>query len=196
MVNLGIINIPIGDILKLPPTFFFLFLVDWGWTQGFALARQALHHLRHTSSPFCSEDGASFFAQAGLKPQSSYLKPPSLTGMTGMHHQAQIFHIEMGSRKLFHPGWPRTSVLLRSTSHVAGMAGVTHWRPGGIIFDVFVIICLRSGTDGETSEGAHSMPTALFPILAISETMILWRQDQASPKSAEQGQVHMWVEKE
>jgi hypothetical protein len=26
------------------------------WTQGFTLTKQALHHLSHTSSPFCSGD--------------------------------------------------------------------------------------------------------------------------------------------
>jgi hypothetical protein len=54
------------------PAVFFLFF--FGGTvilmQGFVLAKQALYHLCHTSSPFCSGyfgDGVSeLFAQAGL----------------------------------------------------------------------------------------------------------------------------------
>jgi hypothetical protein len=49
--------------------FFFFFCGTGVWTQGFTLARQALYHLRHHSSPFWSDyfgDWVSLFAQANL----------------------------------------------------------------------------------------------------------------------------------
>jgi hypothetical protein len=52
------------------------------WTRGFALAKQVLYHLSHTSSPFCSDyfgDGVLQTYLPGLtlnEPWSSRSQPP------------------------------------------------------------------------------------------------------------------------
>jgi hypothetical protein len=40
--------------VELSGVFFFFFVVALGLIEGFALAKQVLYHLSHTSSPFCS----------------------------------------------------------------------------------------------------------------------------------------------
>jgi hypothetical protein len=62
-----------ADLAYFKPLFFFFFGCTGAWTQGFTLAKQVLHHLSHTSSPFCSDisgDGESLelFALIVLKP--------------------------------------------------------------------------------------------------------------------------------
>jgi hypothetical protein len=58
---------------------FFSFLVELGFELGFTLAKQALYHLSHTFSPFCSGyfgmGSCKLFAQAGLELQSSSSQP-------------------------------------------------------------------------------------------------------------------------
>jgi hypothetical protein len=58
----------------------YLFIyVWWDWAQGFKIAKQALYHLSHTSSPFCSgyfEDGGGL--TSCLPKLASNLDPPDL----------------------------------------------------------------------------------------------------------------------
>jgi hypothetical protein len=60
--------------------------------QGHMLARQALFHLSHISSPFVLgifQIGSQIYAQAGLY-RHLPIYSSSVTGMTGMHHNAQL----------------------------------------------------------------------------------------------------------
>jgi hypothetical protein len=52
-------------------------------------------------------------------PPSSNIKFPVIAGMTGMHHNAQLFSIEMESHELFCLGWLGTVILPISVSHIA-----------------------------------------------------------------------------
>jgi hypothetical protein len=49
---------------------------------------------------------------------------PSVAGMTGAHHHAQLFSVEIGSHEHFCQGWPETMILPNSTSHVAGITAM------------------------------------------------------------------------
>jgi hypothetical protein len=49
-------------------------------------------------------------------PRSSHYKLPAIAGLTGMGHHTQLVSVEMGSHKLFYPGWPGTRILLISAS--------------------------------------------------------------------------------
>jgi hypothetical protein len=52
---------------------------------------------------------------------------PAVAGMTGAHHHAWLFSIDMGFQLLFCLGWPWTTILLISASQVARITGVSHW---------------------------------------------------------------------
>jgi hypothetical protein len=59
------------------------------------LAKQALYHFSHTSSPFSLvilEMGVSLFA---------YFKLPTIAGMMGIDHPVQLFSVEMGVSQAF-----------------------------------------------------------------------------------------------
>jgi hypothetical protein len=56
-----------------------------------------------------------------FRPQSSYFRLPIIAWMSGMCHHTQLFSVEMGSCKLFCPGWPGTTDL-----------GLLHSWDGGI----------------------------------------------------------------
>jgi hypothetical protein len=67
-------------------------------TQGFALSRQALYHLNHDSSPFCSGyfgNRVSLFTQA-IRTTVLQFIPSGLSVMTGTYHCTQLFLLEMG----------------------------------------------------------------------------------------------------
>jgi hypothetical protein len=73
---------------------FFLFGSTRVSIQGFTLARQVFYNLNHASSSF---------AQVILEMESYFWHRPNWTtilqfypGMTGTHHYAQLFSIEMG----------------------------------------------------------------------------------------------------
>jgi hypothetical protein len=52
-------------------------------------------------------------------PQSSYFMLPAIAGMTGVYHHGQPFSFALESHKLyFCPGWPGTTILLMSASHI------------------------------------------------------------------------------
>jgi hypothetical protein len=83
------------------------------WTLGFMLAWQVLYYLSHATS-----QGLTFcWGQQG--PHWSYFKLPAIT-------TPSFFSIEMGSYKLFCPGWPKTVILPISSSQVARITGVSH----------------------------------------------------------------------
>jgi hypothetical protein len=50
---------------------------------------------------------------------------PTIAGMTGVHHYAQLL-LEMGSYECFAQGWPRTTVLPISDSQLARIIGLSH----------------------------------------------------------------------
>jgi hypothetical protein len=50
---------------------------------------------------------------------------PCIAGMTGTCHHAQLL-FEIGSHKIFCPGWPQTTVLLISVSLEARITGMSH----------------------------------------------------------------------
>jgi hypothetical protein len=102
------------------------------WTQGFTLARQVLYCLRHNSSSFCSgysEDSISLcFCTGQPELQSSYCMLPTITGMTAIHHHAQIFFHWDGQSRTFCFGWPWTTVLFISGSQIARITGMSYWH--------------------------------------------------------------------
>jgi hypothetical protein len=49
-------------------------------------------------------------------PQSCHFMLPTIAEMTGMHHHAQLFSIEMGSLKIFVPVGPEVMILPMSAS--------------------------------------------------------------------------------
>jgi hypothetical protein len=89
-------------------------------------------------------------------PRPSYFSLPTVAGMTGTHHQAQIFSIVMGLAN-FCPSWPWTEILPISASQVARIIGVSHpclvpgkilkYRCPGLILRVFNLMGLRCGLD-------------------------------------------------
>jgi hypothetical protein len=103
------------------PGFFFFFCGTGVWAQVFALARQAIYHLHHTSSPFCSGysgDRKLLFAQTSL---DSYT--PILCFLPSLEWQVHtitlsLFSSRWESHKLFCLGWPETVILLISASSI------------------------------------------------------------------------------
>jgi hypothetical protein len=82
--------------------FFFFFLsVLWLELKASMLARQALYHLNHSSSPFCSGNFGVIFCpgQPGL--WFTYFTLHTIAGMTDVHHHTQLLSIEMGSHRIF-----------------------------------------------------------------------------------------------
>jgi hypothetical protein len=73
---------------------FFFFLSTGVWTQGFALARQMLYHLRHASNLFLLwlfwTEGL-IFCLGWSRLWSSYFISPDIARMTGACHQDQLF---------------------------------------------------------------------------------------------------------
>jgi hypothetical protein len=56
-------------------------------------------------------------------------KLPSVTGMTGTCHYAQLFSAEMGVlQTIFCLGWPGTMILLTSACQVTRIIGMSHWH--------------------------------------------------------------------
>jgi hypothetical protein len=96
------------------------------------IARHVLYCLSHTSSPFFDlvilEIGSCFFAQVGLDWDLLFILHAD-AGMIGVHHHTHHFSVEMGSLKLFCPGWPGTTVLPFSASQVTKITGMSHQGP-------------------------------------------------------------------
>jgi hypothetical protein len=82
----------------------FCFVVSTGvWSQGCALARQALYHFSHSTSPFCIgyfELGSHFICEPTWTTILLFAEEECIVGMTGTHNCPQPF-IEMRSHKLF-----------------------------------------------------------------------------------------------
>jgi hypothetical protein len=60
--------------------------------------------LSHVPSPFYSDyfgDGGCDFCPGQPGPGSSYLRFPTIAGMTGVHHHTQLLSVEMCSHELF-----------------------------------------------------------------------------------------------
>jgi hypothetical protein len=75
--------------------YYFIYLFDGSrvWTQGFALAKQVLYHLSHTSSQFYSgyfTDGVSWFV--GLEAWSPWSQPPKQLGLQVWATSAQSLY--------------------------------------------------------------------------------------------------------
>jgi hypothetical protein len=69
------------------------------WTWGFALARQALSHLNHACSPFCSgyfEDRVLLFCPGWPGLPSSYFSLSAVAGITDVCHHAHLFLLNGG----------------------------------------------------------------------------------------------------
>jgi hypothetical protein len=108
--------------------FFFGFVCIGVWTQGFTLARQALFHLSHSTSPFvCSGyfgNRVSVFSQACLDLSPVSVFPP-MTGMTGECRYTQLL-VEMRVSWSFCPNWPWTVILPISAFQVSRITGISH----------------------------------------------------------------------
>jgi hypothetical protein len=92
----------------------FLFLEVLGFELGFMLMRQAVYHISHISSPFCS-----FFF---------FLTLPAAAGMISMCHHTQLFFSINGVAQTC-PCWPGTAILPISTSQIARITCMSHWCP-------------------------------------------------------------------
>jgi hypothetical protein len=135
-----------------------LFWQYWIWTQGFELAKQALYHLSHISSPFgfgYFGDRLSLFCPCCLGLWSSYVKFPTIAGMTGSGHHAQLFSIEMWSCKqlfdCFGLGWPFTVILPFSASCRPGTTGTQYHTQLLVEMRVSLTFCLRCGFQSPSS---------------------------------------------
>jgi hypothetical protein len=90
-----------------------------------ALYLQVLCHLSHAPSPFSFifETGSHIYAQASLGTRVSYLNFQHRWDNRCVPPCPAFHSLRWGS---LCPGWPGTTILLISTSHIAGITGVTH----------------------------------------------------------------------
>jgi hypothetical protein len=73
------------------------------WFQGSAITRQVLYHLSHSFSFFFFfffffgnfADRVYLFTQASLNQDSATFRLPMLSGMIGIHHNIQLFYVEI-----------------------------------------------------------------------------------------------------
>jgi hypothetical protein len=79
-------------------------IVVMGFELGFCATPPALFH----SGYF--EDWILLFAWTDLDHDPPIFMLPAIAGMTSMYHHTQLFSIEMGSHKLFCPGWSGTVI--------------------------------------------------------------------------------------
>jgi hypothetical protein len=98
----------------------FIYLQNWGWTQGLMLARQALYQLSHSIWAVIF----FFFEVLGFE-----LRAYTLSHSTSPFLWWVSF--EIGSCGSICPGWLRTMILLISDSWVVRITGVSHQHQHG-----------------------------------------------------------------
>jgi hypothetical protein len=102
------------------------------WTQSFALAKQALYCLNHTSSFFCS---------TGAWTQGLHLSHSTSPFLW------RVF--EIGSLGTICLGWFQTEIFLISVPWIAGITGVSHQSLALAVFDTGSFYVAQAGLELE-----------------------------------------------